>query len=162
MDTALDPQLVSLLQTFDTGMLATTDDGGHLHARPMALGRCDASGKLYFLTTIDGGSAEEIERDPHVEIIFQGTKKFVSLTGMARLSVDRSHIEELWSPFLRVWFPEGKHDPSLCIVEVEAESAEYWDNRGLRGLAFLFETAKAFVAGLRGPSREGHAHGRAG
>jgi hypothetical protein len=29
-----------------------------------------------------------------------------------------------------VFYPKGKDDPDLCLLRVQAESAEYWDGPG--------------------------------
>ena len=41
---------------------------------------------------------------------------------------DRAKMEELWSPILKAWFPEGLDDPHLCLLKVTAEQAEYWES----------------------------------
>jgi len=45
-----------------------------------------------------------------------------------------------------VWFPEGKNDPNLCILRIDAREGEFWDNSGAKGMKMLYEAAKAFVA----------------
>jgi general stress protein 26 len=40
---------------------------------------------------------------------------------------DRAKAEELWSPVLKAWFPDGLDTSGLTLIKVHAESAEYWD-----------------------------------
>jgi hypothetical protein len=40
---------------------------------------------------------------------------------------DRAKIDELWKPFLKAWFPEGKDDPQIALIRVDVDHAEYWD-----------------------------------
>lgn len=47
---------------------------------------------------------------------------------MAEVVRDRQKIDNLWKPFLKAWFPNGKDDPELALLKVEAEQAEYWDS----------------------------------
>lgn len=60
---------------------------------------------------------------------------------------DRALIDRLWQEDWRLWFPEGKDDPSLCLLKVSAERGEYWDNSGVEGFRFLFEGMKAILQG---------------
>jgi general stress protein 26 len=51
--------------------------------------------------------------------------------------LDRKKIEELWNPLLKAWFPEGKDDPKLCLIQVVTEEANYWNsNSGTMGVYF--------------------------
>jgi len=52
------------------------------------------------------------------------------LAGTASLVRDRKRIDALWSPSMGRFFPGGKDDPDLCLIRVNAESAEYWDGPG--------------------------------
>ena len=50
-----------------------------------------------------------------------------SLTGTARVNRDRDMIDALWSDAAKAFFPKGKDDPNLVLLEVTLRSAEYWD-----------------------------------
>ena len=67
--------------------------------------------------------------------------------GISRILSDRALVDRLWSATWKVWFPDGKADPELCLLEVSPTAAEYWDQKGGKGLAYLFEAAKAYVQG---------------
>ena len=54
----------------------------------------------------------------------------MSVSGEASIVADRAKIDELWSPAMKLFFPEGKDDPKLRLIRVRAESAEYWDGPG--------------------------------
>ena len=63
----------------------------------------------------------------------------MSVSGTAEIVADRAKIDELWSPAMKLFFPEGKDDPNLRLIHVHAESAEYWDGPGtLLGKALSF------------------------
>jgi general stress protein 26 len=36
----------------------------------------------------------------------------------------------------RAYFPNGKDDPELVLLQVQAEEGEYWDNQGAQGLKY--------------------------
>lgn len=144
--------LEELLEKFDTGFLvshAQTDlAGGHYHARPMALLDRDADGDLWFATSIDSPKVTEIEADPKVLVTFQDGRRFVAITGTGALVRDRKKVEEVWGPMLEAWF-DGKDDPKLVLLKVDAKEAAFWDNSGSRGLKYLFHTAKALITGQK-------------
>ena len=63
----------------------------------------------------------------------------MSVAGLARIIDDRAKVEELWSPAMKLFFPGGPDDPSLRLIHVRAETAEYWDGPGtLLGSALSF------------------------
>jgi len=142
-------KLAELLETFDTGFLVSHAKGGadgqHYHGRPMALAHKDDNGDLWFVTGVDSAKAKEINGDPRVLVTFQGAVRFVALTGTASIVRDRAKVDEVWNAGMKVWFPEGKDDPNIALLKVDAEEAEYWDNSGAKGLKYLFEAAKALI-----------------
>ena len=42
---------------------------------------------------------------------------------------DQEKIKALWSPFLKVWFTEGEHDPRIALMKITPEDGYYWDNK---------------------------------
>jgi general stress protein 26 len=128
-------------------VLMTTRGRDRLHTRPMDLQRVDDDGTMYFSTSTETAKVWELERDPYVQVAFQGKTKFAVVDGTARMSQDRALIDERWKADWKLWFPEGKDSPDIVIVVVEPERGEYWDQSGAKGLSFLFRAAKAFVKG---------------
>jgi general stress protein 26 len=133
--------LRTMLDGFDNAMLVTRGSDGRMHSRPLAVAHVDGI-VLYFATALESPKVKEIEADPRVNVCLQGGgDRFVSIVGTARVVRERSRIEGLWSEPWKLWFPEGKTDPSLCLLRVEPEEAEYWDHSGAKGLRFLFQAA---------------------
>jgi general stress protein 26 len=117
-----------LVKDIRIAMLTTTGPEGVLHSRPMATQQKTFDGVLWFLTRQDSGKVFDIAQDAQVSLTYvDGKHTFVSLTGRATVSHDRSKIEELWSPLYKAWFPEGKDDPEISVLKVEVDSAEYWE-----------------------------------
>jgi len=143
--------LHELIADFDTAMLVTRVAGGSLRARPLAKAAIQDDGHVYFSTRVESPKVEELEADEHVAVTFQDSKRYVSLSGVARVTRDRSLIERLWSEPWKIWFPKGKDDPTLAIVVVTPSSGEYWDQTGLAGLRYLFNSIKAYAAGTTPP-----------
>lgn len=121
-------KLRELIEGIDFCML-TTVDGGHLRSRPMSTQKFEFDGDLWFFTSDNTHKAEEISKDDRVNVAYSApdSNRYVSVSGRAGIVKDRSKIEEMWSPALKAWFPEGLDDPTLCLLKVEVENAEYWD-----------------------------------
>lgn len=145
-----------ILKSFSTAMLVTKTAGGGMHARPLAIAALDMTANLTFATSIDSPKAEEIERDPDVLVVFQSEGAYASLSGVARLSRDRARINSLWQESWRLWFPDGKDDPKLCLLTVEAHDGEYWDNKGSQALKFMVESVRALLKGEKPRLDEDH------
>src|ERR1700754_3802412 len=67
--------------------------------RPMAVQKTDDEGNLYFLSASDSHHNQEIEEDPMVQLLFQGSSydSFLTLYGEATISRDRAMTEKLWN-----------------------------------------------------------------
>jgi len=143
-------QLQKIMHGFDTAMLVTRGENGGMHSRPLAIAEHSNAEVLYFATSADSTKVSEVGVDPHVNITMQDKRRFVSITGTAKVVQDRALIDRLWAETWKIWFPEGKSDPALCVLVVDPSEASYWDGEGVQGLKFLFEAAKAYLTGEDG------------
>lgn len=150
--------LHELLESFDTAMLITRHRE-KLHARPMAVASVEGTNCVWFVSSIDSPKADEIREDPRVSATFQKERRFVALSGRAELVRDRAKIDALWKEAWRVWFPNGKNDPSIALIRVNVEDAEFWDNAGAKGVRYVFEAVKGLIARER-PVPVEDQHGR--
>jgi general stress protein 26 len=139
--------LLALLADFSDGMLVTRASNGRLEGRPMSIAEVGTGGALWFCAGNHDGKIAQMAADPDVAVMLQGKAKFVSVSGRAHVSRDRADIDRLWKEPWKLWFPQGKDDPTLCLLVVQPVEAQFWDNSGVRGLRFLFEAAKAYVTG---------------
>jgi general stress protein 26 len=87
-----------------------------------------------------------IRRYPRVCLAFADTsgQKYVSVSGTARIGVDRSKMRELWRLGAKVWW-ESPDNPNLRLLTVIPEQAEYWDAPGT--LISAFKVAFALATG---------------
>lgn len=140
-------KLKGMLEDIDFCML-TTFSGGHLRSRPMSTQEVDEKGDLWFFTSDKTHKVEEIEANNQVNVAYSqpNDNKYVSVSGTASVSKDRSKIEELWNPILKAWFPEGLDDPTLCLLKIEIEEAEYWESSNSK-IVQLFGFVKALATG---------------
>lgn len=153
-------RLIELLRSFGAAILVTHTREGGLHARPLAVAEVRDDDTIVFSTAIDSAKVAEITSDPRVLVVFQDAAKSAVVAGTARVLTDRSLVEKLWSESWRLFFPAGKDDPDLCLIEVTAAQAEYWDNSGLKGLKYLFNGARAYMRGERVDTDDVHAHAK--
>lgn len=149
MATQPDQKFHELLESFDTAMLVTRNHEGELRARPMVIADADADGTIWFLTQHESGKIGEVLADDHVAVTMQSSSSYLSLSGQAEPVDDPGKIEELWNESWKTWFPEGKDDPTLCLLRVHGHRGEYWDNSGAGGIEYLYEAAKAYLSGTR-------------
>ena len=135
--------LLGLLKKFDTAMLITHAADGQWHGRPMAIASIEDNGEMYFSTSLASPKVKELAADAEVMVTLQSSGRFATIQGVTEIVRDRAVIDRLWSEAWRVWFPDGKTDPNLCLIRLHPKHAEYWDRAGLKGLALVFEAAKA-------------------
>lgn len=112
-------------------MLTTSAEGGALRARPMAAHVERMENAIYFLTDVESHKDDEIRRSPEVCLAFADSKgqKYVSISGTATVSNDREKIKELFSTPSKAWW-DNADDPSIRVLKIEPQSAEYWDSPG--------------------------------
>lgn len=151
--------LLGLLRHFRVAVLVTYADD-RLRARPMAIARVDDDGRIWFFTGRQAAKVHEIEANTRVHVVCQNDNNTcLSLSGQARLHADRSLIADLWQEPFRVWFPDGKDDPDIELIDVRPDEGEYWDNEGFNRMKYLFHAAKAYATGTIPPFDEGKQHG---
>lgn len=63
---------------------------------------------------------------------------FASIKGTLREDTDRAVVERLWNAFIAAWY-EGKDDPNLVLLRLDAEEAEIWlnENNLIAGVKML-------------------------
>ena len=123
-------KLGKMIKGIKFAMLTTVLPDGSLRSRPMATQDTPFDGELYFLTKLDSAKSHEIDRDHQVNLAYgdPDSNRYVSVSGIAHCFKDRRKAEELWNPFYKAWFPQGLDDPSLAVLRVHVNYAEYWDS----------------------------------
>ena len=150
-----------LLKKFDTAMLVTHGRDYIEHARPMGIAHIDDNCDVWFFTERASEKAREIHHDSAVLLVFQKDHSaYVSITGQAQLTTDKSKTAEIWKDSFKTWFPGGVNDPNLLLIRVIVQEAEYWDNTGFKGIKYLFEAAKARSQGTKPHVDEPEQHGK--
>ncbi|WP_308796983.1 pyridoxamine 5'-phosphate oxidase family protein [Agromyces silvae] len=140
---ALD-RISDIVTSADVAMLTTEGGDGSLHARPLAVLQKRFDGTIRFLIEDPSPKVEEIRTNPRVNVSFASKAGYLSLAGTARLVEDNAAaIDELWGPAAEAWFPGGREDPEIVVLEVLPESAEYWAKTE-SGIVAAAKATKAF------------------
>jgi general stress protein 26 len=141
--------LKGLIKDARISMLTTmTTDGKHV-SRPMAVQDVEFDGDLWFFAYSDSDAVAQVRANPQVNVSFSDDKQhaWVSLSGAAEQVTDKAKAEELWNPMLKAWFPDGLETPTLTLIKVHAETAEYWESAHSSKVVTLLGYAKAAVTG---------------
>ena len=125
--------------------------------RPMAVQQVDEMGNFWFLSSKDSHKNAELEADPAVQLLFQGSdySDFLNIYGTATISADKQKIKELWNPILKTWFTEGVDDPRISVIKVEPLEGYYWDTKHNRAVGLIKRVAGAVVGKTLDDSIEG-------
>jgi general stress protein 26 len=126
--------------------VTTRGEGGHLYSRPLAVLDHDFDGTVWFFTGDPSPKTDEVRADAHVNIAYADGPSHVSLSGTATVTRDAALIDRFWNPWAEAWFEGGRDDPSVALLEVTAESVEYW-HVDKPAVLRAFEVAKALVTG---------------
>ena len=126
-------KLAVMIKDIKFTMLSTVTTDGSIHSRPMATQNIDVKsfdGTLWFFSKKNSFKNSDIQSEQHVNLAYANPDKqqYVSVSGRARVSTDKTKMKELWNPLLKAWFPEGLEDPELSLIGVEIDSAELWDS----------------------------------
>ena len=137
---------VELLGDFDTAMMVTETPQGTLVSRPMALQEPRADRAIWFVTTSEVLTAQNVAANPKVNLSFhrKSDHAWVSLGGKASINSDRGLINSLWKPDWEVWFPQGKQTPNIVLLDFEPEQIDFWEPAHGK-IGTLFQMAKAAV-----------------
>lgn len=137
--------LCKLIEPIPIAMLSNIDADGALVSRPMAALEVDATGAVWFFVDLHSSRVEFL-RVVNLGFVDHEHGTYVSLSGRGEIHLDRSHIERLWSPSAKPWFPEGPASSSLGLLKFVPNTAEYWDAPNSK-MVRLFALAASVVAG---------------
>ena len=151
-------KLKSLVEDITICLFCTdlkTDDGST--CRPMsAIKVCD-QGNIWFFSEKDSDKNKAIANDKNVQLFFSHPAKssYLVVNGEAEIIFDKTKIDELWTPVAKIWFKEGKDDPTISIIKVKPSNAYYWDTDGNQMINLLkmiasVATGKNLVTGNEG------------
>jgi general stress protein 26 len=144
-----------LVEDIEIAMMATRRVDGHIRSRAMANQKRVEGADLWFVTTEGSDKLDDLEHDPHVNLSYykDSSKEWISVSGIATISQDRSKIRELYAPDWKMWFPDegdARHgtaeDPRMVLIGVEMHAAEFLEVDKPKPVV-LYELVKGWVTG---------------
>lgn len=141
-------KVAQLVKEIKFAMLTTHDQDGTLRSRPMSTLQMDSDGCLWFFTGDHSGKIADVHQESHVNLAYARIDKqdYLSITGTAEVVHDRQKMQELWTPWIKPWFPDGLDDPELVLLKVTMTEADYWDAPGSAAMR-LYGLAKGILTG---------------
>lgn len=114
-----------------------TDDGST--CRPMSAVKVCDQGNIWFFSEKSSDKNKALKTDKNVRLFFShpGKSSYLVVNGEAEIILDKTIIEQLWTPIVKTWFKEGKDDPNISIIKVKPTTTYYWDTDGNRMVNFL-------------------------
>ena len=127
-------------------MLTTARSDGKLLAHPMVPQQVTDDSDLWFFLSLTGDQAEALRQGPHVNVSVAEAGTWLSVSGTVAFVEDQAKIDELWNDRAAAWFDGGRTDPTLGLIRVTTESAQFWGTPGgkVRSIA---ELVKSRVSG---------------
>lgn len=139
--------LTDLMARFDNAMLVTHSESAPagLHGRPMSIADVGQTGDIWFLTSTDSAKTQELAYNNEVLVTLQGPSTHVVVQGAVQIVFDRKKIDEIWHESFKIWFPEGSSDPTITLLRVRVQSAEFWDMKTANRVRYVWEATKAYL-----------------
>jgi general stress protein 26 len=129
-------QLARKLRALDFAMLMTYAPGGQISGRPMSNNReVEYRGDSYYFTLNLAQMVRDIERNPHVGLVFQTRGPFggaglqINVQGIGRVIRDKQRYRQHWHKGADLWFRQGADTPGLVMIHVQARRVNYWDGK---------------------------------
>jgi len=148
-------KLYEHIDDIEIAMMTTRRRDGHLQSRAMATQRRAEGADLWFVSMDGTAKLSDLEVDPHVCLSYykDRTREWISVSGIARISRDRSKIRELYALDWKAWFgSEGdpRHgtpdDPRMVLIGIDVHAAAFLEVNKPQPV-ILFELVKGWMTG---------------
>ena len=137
-------RLWSELKKVRYGMLGVVGAQPAQHFQPMTAFAEKDEGAIWFFTRRDTDIAKAALGASRVMFIVQAKdQEFQACIG-GRLvqAFDRARVEKYWNPIVAAWYPQGKDDPGLTLLRMDATDAQVWVSQQ-NPVMFAYEITKA-------------------
>lgn len=138
-----------IIKSTRIALLTHVDGEGRLLAKPMATQEVDFDGTVRFIAERGSDQVRDLQQQPSVNVAYAGDGAWVSLTGRARVVDDVAKLKELWNTFTDAWLEDGPENPENVLIEIDADTAEYWEAPGGSKVTQVANLVKAKVTGKR-------------
>lgn len=125
-DTQIEARFWKALKS-DRIMMLGVDGVEDGFARPMAAQIDEDRSPIWFFVSTDNHIVEAVKQGRRAIATFAAKGElYASIRGNLTLSQDRAMVDKLWNPQAAAWFEDGKDDPKLRLLRLDAEEAEIW------------------------------------
>ena len=148
-------KLYSHIEDIEVAMMTTRRADGHLQSRAMATQKRASGADLWFVTLDDSAKLHDLTADPHVNLSYykDRTREWISISGIAHVSRDRTKVHELYAADWAAWFPKGadprhgtQDDPRMVLIGVDVHAAVFLEVNKPQPVV-LYEVVKGFLTG---------------
>ena len=128
-----DSRLVNIeshMADIDIAMVTTIGDASRLVSRPLSTQYVHLeAGLIRFFTNRSSPKMAELARDSRINLAYASKDRnvYVSVAGHGHVNDDPGVKDALWNDALKAFFPGGKDDPDLTVLDVRIESVELWE-----------------------------------
>ena len=129
-------RLHELVKATRTVVVLSGTPGDEIDGKPMTLVRTGDDTTMYLASVFDAEQVAALERSARVTVVLQGAG-YAVFSGDARISRDRTLIDELWTDAWTRW-SRGKWDPSLGILIVSPIEGSYWEGSDRHSYLYRF------------------------
>lgn len=125
--------------------------------RPMSTQQVDDEGNIWFMSSLKSKKNAEIQSDNSVQLMYSNASnyEFLSVYGTATIITDREKIYEMWTPFAKAWFKDGKDDADISLLKITPTSSYYWDTKNNKVISMLQMLASIVTDSAPDDGREG-------
>jgi general stress protein 26 len=126
-----------------------------MFSRAMANQKRADGADLWFVTSDGSAKLIHLAQDPHINLSYyrESSREWISVSGTAVISRDRTKIHELYAPDWKMWFgDEGdpRHgspdDPRMVLIGVQVHAAEFLEVNKPKPVV-LYELVKGWLTG---------------
>ncbi|MDQ6885840.1 MAG: pyridoxamine 5'-phosphate oxidase family protein [Gemmatimonadota bacterium] len=148
-------ELYSLIDGIGVAMMTTRRRDGRLVSRAMQTQGRQSFADLWYMASLESHKFEELRNDPSINLSFyrDGTREWVSVSGTAHISRDRSLIHRLYQKEWKAWLGDeggaedgSPDDPRIGLILVDVDAVTFFKVDKPRPLV-LFEVVKALITG---------------
>jgi general stress protein 26 len=127
----------------DMTMMLGLDGVEDGHARPMTALLEGDRPPIWFFTSRDNEIVQQLGGGGNRAIAIFASKDhglFATVHGCLTAQNDRAVIDRLWNTYVAAWYEDGKDDPKLVLLRLDAERAQIWENATtlFAGIKLLF------------------------
>jgi general stress protein 26 len=127
-----------------TVMLGVVGGAPVQHFQPMSAFAEKETGQIWFFTRKETDLARACLSGADAMMILMTKDQELQACVGGRLiqDHDRTRMDRYWGPVVAAWYPQGKDDPALTLLRLDAEDAQVWLSEA-GPVKFGYEIAKA-------------------